>query len=151
MSLKFRKVSRRSLRSGWGNSVRLKRNDLKYLGQAVMKLQPEYAVMENVPEVMSPKYKQIKLIHTFCNSPVAGISYSVTCSRAGLSEREATENVSFCSPRASEPLFLRIFNLSTPKQTYISTAQACVGRLRRNERGPAQTAARRHVFLVVSR
>jgi len=41
-----------------GDAARLKRNHLKYWGQAVMKLQPEYAVMENVPEVMSPKYKQ---------------------------------------------------------------------------------------------
>jgi len=41
-----------------GDAARLKRNHLKYWGQAVMKFKPEYAVMENVPEVMSPKYKQ---------------------------------------------------------------------------------------------
>ena len=41
-----------------GDAARLKRNHLKYWGQAVTKFKPEYAVMENVPEVMSPKYKQ---------------------------------------------------------------------------------------------
>ena len=59
-----------------GDAARSKRNHLRYWGQAVMKFKPEYAVMENVPEVMSPKYKQ-----NLCTLllQLAGCGYQLQC------------------------------------------------------------------------
>lgn len=54
----------------------LKRNHMKYWGQAVMKFKPEYAVMENVPEIMSPKYKEH--ISTLLLQ-LAGCGYQLQC------------------------------------------------------------------------
>ena len=115
-----------------------------------MKLKPEYAVMENVPEVMSPKYKQN--LSTLLLQ-LAGSGYQLQCyvlSSWAFGAGSGRERFVLLATRLGTPLppNLQPFHA---KKTFISTTGACDGRLRRNERGPAQTAERTRIFLGVLR
>ena len=125
-----------------GDAARLKRNRLKYWGQAVMKFKPEYAVMENVPEVMSPKYKQN--LSTLLLQ-LAGCGYQLQCyvlSSWAFSGSDQTFRL--LATRLGTPLPPNLQPFHAKKNVHPHDTGGD-GRSRRNERGLMQTAWKAHL------